>query len=147
MIRREGMRPYEYLEQMGVLSDRFLGAHSLLLSDREKELVRDRGVILCHCPFSNCGKGVPRTPELLEMGVVPGFGYRRGRPRGPKPVERDEDLPIRHEPDLGSARRNPLSCRPGPYSPWPPGAVRPAWEETRTETEGSCRSQGRYHRN
>lgn len=74
MIRREGMRPYEYLEQMGVLSDRFLGAHSLLLSDREKELVRDRGVILCHCPFSNCGKGVPETPKLLEMGVVPGFG-------------------------------------------------------------------------
>ena len=74
IVRREGMRPYEYLEKMGVLSGRFLGAHSLLLSDREKELVRDRGVMVCHCPFSNCGKAVPETPKLLEMGIVPGFG-------------------------------------------------------------------------
>ena len=74
ILRRTGMRPYEYLEQMNVLSDRFLGAHSLLLSDREKELVRDYGVMVCHCPFSNCGKAVPETPALLEMGIVPGFG-------------------------------------------------------------------------
>ena len=44
IIAREGMRPYEYLEKMGVLSDRFLGAHSLILSDEEKEIIRERGV-------------------------------------------------------------------------------------------------------
>ena len=74
IVRREGVRPYVYLERMGVLSDRFLGAHSLLLSEEERELIGERGVRLCHCPFSNCGKALPDTPALLGRGIVPGFG-------------------------------------------------------------------------
>lgn len=74
IIDREGMRPYEYLEKMGVLNHKFLGAHSLMLSDHEKELVREYGVKVCHCPFSNCGKAVPDTPQLLEMGIPVGLG-------------------------------------------------------------------------
>ena len=65
IVRREGVRPYVYLERMGVLSDRFLGAHSLLLSEEERELIGERGGRLCHCPFSNCGKALPDTPALL----------------------------------------------------------------------------------
>lgn len=74
ILEREGMRPYEYLEKMQVLGGNFLGAHSLILTGREKELVRDRGVKVCHCPFSNCGKAVPDTPQLLEMGIPVGLG-------------------------------------------------------------------------
>lgn len=74
ILEREGMRPYEYLEKMQVLGGNFLGAHSLILTDREKKLVRDRGVKVCHCPFSNCGKAVPDTPQLLEMGIPVGLG-------------------------------------------------------------------------
>ena len=74
ILNREGMRPYEYLEKMGVLSSKFLGAHSLLLSEKEKELVEQYGVRLCHCPFSNCGKAVPDTPDLVSRGIIPGFG-------------------------------------------------------------------------
>lgn len=74
IIKRENMRPYEFLEKMGVLSDRFLGAHSLILSETEKELIKKRDVKLCHCPFSNCGKAVPDTPDLAERGIIPGFG-------------------------------------------------------------------------
>lgn len=74
ILEREGMRPYEYLEKMQVLGGNFLGAHSLILTDREKELVRERGVKVCHCPFSNCGKAVPDTPQLLEMGIPVGLG-------------------------------------------------------------------------
>ena len=74
IIRREGMRPYEYLEKMGVLSPKFLGAHSLLLSEEEKEIIGKYRVKLCHCPFSNCGKAVPDTPDLVTRGIIPGFG-------------------------------------------------------------------------
>ncbi|MCC8024206.1 MAG: amidohydrolase family protein [Clostridium sp.] len=74
IIGREGMRPYEYLEKMHVLGSNFLGAHSLILSAEEKELIRERGVKTCHCPFSNCGKAVPETPQLLEMGIPVGLG-------------------------------------------------------------------------
>ena len=38
IIKREGMRPYEYLEKMQVLGSNFLGAHSLILSDEEMAL-------------------------------------------------------------------------------------------------------------
>lgn len=68
------MRPYEYLESLGVLNENFLGAHSLLLSENEKEILKIRGVKVCHCPFSNCGKAAPHTPELLRMGVVAALG-------------------------------------------------------------------------
>ena len=59
--------------EMQVLGGNFLGAHSLILSEQEKSLVMERGVKTCHCPFSNCGKAVPDTPQLLEMGI-PGGG-------------------------------------------------------------------------
>lgn len=74
ILARDGMRPYEYLEKIGVLSAKFLGAHSLILSENEKELIREYGVKVCHCPFSNCGKAVPDTPDLVERGIIPGFG-------------------------------------------------------------------------
>lgn len=74
IVKREGMRPYEYLEKMGALDSHFLGAHSLILTPEEKALIRERGSKTCHCPFSNCGKAVPDTPELLEMGIPVGLG-------------------------------------------------------------------------
>lgn len=74
IMAREGMRPYEYLEKMQVLDSRFLGAHSLILSDEEKALIKEKGVKVCHCPFSNCGKAVPDTPQLLDMGISVGMG-------------------------------------------------------------------------
>ena len=74
IVKREGMRPYEYLEKMGALGSHFLGAHSLILTEAEIELIKERGVRVCHCPFSNCGKAVPDTPKLLEMGIPVGMG-------------------------------------------------------------------------
>ncbi len=67
-------RPIEYLDSQGILSPRFLSAHSLLLSAREEELLAKRGSNVCHCPFSNCGKGAPDTPGLLSRGVTVGLG-------------------------------------------------------------------------
>lgn len=73
-LEREKMRPYEYLERKGVLNGRFLGAHSLLLSEEEKSILKEREVRVCHCPFSNCGKAAPHTPELLKRGIFVGLG-------------------------------------------------------------------------
>ena len=74
ILEREGMLPYEYLEKMGALGEHFLGAHSLILSEHEKEIIGKYGVKLCHCPFSNCGKAVPETPDLLQRGFSVGMG-------------------------------------------------------------------------
>lgn len=73
-MERKQMRPYEYLDSLGVLGPDFLGAHSLLLSEREISLLSERGVKVCNCPFSNCGKAAPRTPELLERNITVGLG-------------------------------------------------------------------------
>lgn len=73
-LERYQLRPLEYLDSLGLLSDRFLCAHSILLSEREMELMEERGVRAVHCPFSNCGKGVPNTPALLKRGIPVGFG-------------------------------------------------------------------------
>lgn len=39
-LQRFGMRPIEYLEKLGVLDERFLAAHCILLSENEKDLLK-----------------------------------------------------------------------------------------------------------
>lgn len=73
-LQAHGMRPFEYLDGLGVLDGRFMAAHCLMLSEAEKDIVAARGVKVCHCPFSNCAKGVPDAPGLQDRGVVEGFG-------------------------------------------------------------------------
>lgn len=74
-LQNQGVRPFEYLERLGgVLSERFLGAHCLMLSEVEKNILVERGVKVCHCPFSNCAKATPETPSLRSRGVVEGLG-------------------------------------------------------------------------
>ncbi len=73
-MEREQLRPYEYLDRIGVLGENFLGAHSLLLSEEEKALLKEKQVKICHCPFSNCGKAAPDTPSLLGRGITVALG-------------------------------------------------------------------------
>ena len=74
-LQNQGVRPFEYLDRLGdVLSERFLGAHCLMLSEVEKNILVERGVKVCHCPFSNCAKATPETPSLRSRGVVEGLG-------------------------------------------------------------------------
>ena len=73
-LQRFGMRPIEYLEKLGVLDERFLAAHCILLSENEKDLLKKYNVKTCHCPFSNCGKGIPDTPALFQRGITVGLG-------------------------------------------------------------------------
>lgn len=74
IIERSGKRPYEFLESFGLLSEKFIGAHSLILSEEEIEIIKKHNIKICHCPFSNSGKAVPQTPELLKEGIAIGFG-------------------------------------------------------------------------
>ena len=73
-LSRFQKRPYEFLDAKGILGPWFLGAHSLLLSEEEMDLMCDRQVRICHCPFSNCGKAVPETPSLLRRQIPVGIG-------------------------------------------------------------------------
>ena len=73
-LTNKQMRPFEYLDSIGALDGDFIAAHCLLLSEHEKELLAEREVKICHCPFSNCGKGAPDTPSLQARGICVGLG-------------------------------------------------------------------------
>lgn len=73
-LEKYKLRPVEYLESLGVLKENFVAAHSILLSPGEKRLLGERKAKVVHCPFSNCGKGVPETPDLVERGIFIGLG-------------------------------------------------------------------------
>lgn len=51
----------------------FCPQHLLMSAHRTFSSCRKSGKVV-HCPFSNCGKGVPDTPSLLEQGICTGLG-------------------------------------------------------------------------
>ena len=73
-LQKKHCRPLEYLEMLDILGEHFISAHSLLLSPREEQILERRNVKVCHCPFSNCGKGIPNTPSLLARNICVGLG-------------------------------------------------------------------------
>lgn len=73
-IERYGKRPFVWLEEEGLLTAPMTAPHCIFLSQEEIEIMARRQVRVAHCPFSNCGKGVPPTPQLLSAGVPVGLG-------------------------------------------------------------------------
>lgn len=73
-IERYGKRPFVWLEEEGLLKAPMTVPHCIFLSQEEIEIMARRQVRVAHCPFSNCGKGVPPTPQLLAAGVPVGLG-------------------------------------------------------------------------
>lgn len=73
-LQRYGLRPFAYLDKLGVLGPHFIAAHCLMLSEQEKDLMRQYDIKVVHCPFSNCGKAVPDTPALLHRDICVGLG-------------------------------------------------------------------------
>ena len=73
-IERYGERPFIWLEREGLLSAPMTAPHCIFLSQEEIAVMARRQVRVAHCPFSNCGKGVPPTPQLLHAGISVGLG-------------------------------------------------------------------------
>lgn len=74
-MERYGMRPFEYLEAEGLLDGvTMIAPHCITLSESEMEIMAAHQVRAVHCPFSNCGKGIPPTPQLLGRGVPVALG-------------------------------------------------------------------------
>jgi cytosine/adenosine deaminase-related metal-dependent hydrolase len=75
-LANRGMRTFEYYDQLGVASDRMLASQCVQLSEREREIVADRGVRCVHMPLSNAevGGGIAPVPEQIKAGVTMGLG-------------------------------------------------------------------------
>ncbi len=71
-----GMRPLDYLEDCGWLSNRTWLAHGIHFNDADIAKLGRHGVGVCHCPTSNMtlASGQCRTCELETAGVAVGLG-------------------------------------------------------------------------
>lgn len=75
-LTASGMRPVEYLDSLGVLSDNMLCAHCVHLSRREAEIMAERGATLVHNPCSNMklASGVFDSKQAKECGCSVALG-------------------------------------------------------------------------
>jgi len=75
-VSKYGMRPLDYLEETGWLSNRTWLAHGIHFFPGEMARMGSHGVGVCHCPASNMvlASGQCRTRELEAAGVAVGLG-------------------------------------------------------------------------
>jgi cytosine/adenosine deaminase-related metal-dependent hydrolase len=73
---RFGVRPVEYLEELGWLGEDVWLAHCVHLSDREIDRFGATGTGVAHCPSSNArlGAGIARVAALTAAGAPVGLG-------------------------------------------------------------------------
>jgi 5-methylthioadenosine/S-adenosylhomocysteine deaminase len=70
------MRPIAYLEKIGFLSPRVIGAHVVHVNDEEMAILKRREVGVGHCPQSNTklASGTAPIPQMLKAGLRVGLG-------------------------------------------------------------------------
>jgi cytosine/adenosine deaminase-related metal-dependent hydrolase len=75
-LERFGVRPVEYLEQLGWLGDDVWLAHCVHLDGAEARRFGETGTGVAHCPSSNArlGAGLAPVEELLFAGAPVGLG-------------------------------------------------------------------------
>ncbi|TCM98774.1 cytosine/adenosine deaminase-related metal-dependent hydrolase [Paenibacillus sp. BK033] len=71
-----GMRNVIYLDHIGLARPNLILAHSIWMDEKEKRIIKERGVKVTHCPGSNLklASGVAQVPELLREGIDIGIG-------------------------------------------------------------------------
>ncbi len=75
-LAKFGMRPLDYLEDVGWLADDVWLAHGIHFTPTEIERLGAAGAGICHCPSSNMvlASGICPVPDLLAAGAHVGLG-------------------------------------------------------------------------
>jgi 5-methylthioadenosine/S-adenosylhomocysteine deaminase len=71
-----GKSTFEYYDELGVASSRFLASQCVQLTENDRAIIAERGVRVSHMPLSNCevGGGIAPVTELVDAGVQLGLG-------------------------------------------------------------------------
>ena len=69
-----GKSPTEYLNELGLLGEKNIGAHGVWLSDKDIELLKKSGTGVAHCPCSNMKLGSGRASISKMSGINIGLG-------------------------------------------------------------------------
>ena len=72
----KGLRPFEYLDKIGLLGPDVVAAHSVWLSDEEIQIIRKNDVKVSHNPCSNMklASGIAPISKLLENDICVSIG-------------------------------------------------------------------------
>jgi 5-methylthioadenosine/S-adenosylhomocysteine deaminase len=73
---RYGHTPVQHLDNLGLLNERTLAVHCVILEDQDIETLATRRVKVAHCPESNMklASGEPPAMQLLDAGITMGLG-------------------------------------------------------------------------
>ncbi|WP_347720261.1 amidohydrolase [Candidatus Nanohalovita haloferacivicina] len=68
--------PLEYLDELDLVNEDLIAAHGVWLTEKEKELLSEKGGSVVHNPAANLklGSGVADVPELLEREINVALG-------------------------------------------------------------------------
>lgn len=71
-----GIRPFEYLDDLGILSDDIVAAHCVWLSDAEIDLIKKYNIKVSHNPCSNAklASGIAPISKLLDNNICVSIG-------------------------------------------------------------------------
>ncbi len=74
-LDRFGVRPLEYMANLGWIGDDVWFAHGIHFNKEELELLAETKTGVAHCPISNMklSSGIARIPEMLELRVPVGL--------------------------------------------------------------------------
>ena len=66
-----GKTPTQHLEDLKVLSERVLAAHVVWTEEEDREILKERGVKVLHCPESNLklGSGIAPIWDYIKRGI------------------------------------------------------------------------------
>jgi 5-methylthioadenosine/S-adenosylhomocysteine deaminase len=75
-VERSGVRPIDFLEQVGLLGPRTQCVHMTALGEQDIETVATHGAHVVHCPRSNLklGSGICPVQKLLDRGINVALG-------------------------------------------------------------------------
>jgi 8-oxoguanine deaminase len=75
-LEQFGVRPLQYVEELGWLGADVWLAHCVHLDDRETRRMGDTATGMAHCPISNArlGAGIAPVRDLLDAGAAVGLG-------------------------------------------------------------------------
>ncbi|MFQ6123631.1 MAG: amidohydrolase family protein [Candidatus Heimdallarchaeota archaeon] len=70
-IEHFGLKPAEFMKDVGLLGPNILFTHAIWLSDREIEILGQSHTNVTHCPASNMklASGIAKVPRLLKEGI------------------------------------------------------------------------------
>jgi 5-methylthioadenosine/S-adenosylhomocysteine deaminase len=73
---KNGLRPIEYLDKIGLLNSKTIAAHVIYANEEEIDVLKKYGVGIAHCPQSNMklAAGVAPIPQMLASGLDVGLG-------------------------------------------------------------------------